>query len=195
MSARQDPTPGPKLTELFSAARRGDSGAVDELLPQIYDRLRLLARRQLRGQAPGHTLDTTALVHEAYIKLVDRTEIDWQDRNHFLCLAAVAMRHILVDHARRRAAQKRGGDACRVTFTERGLPADEASVGVLELDAALQTLAQRSERLHRLVELRFFGGLTVEQAAQTLEVSEKTAKRDWRKARAFLYREMSGGEA
>jgi RNA polymerase sigma factor (TIGR02999 family) len=180
---------------MLAAVRDGDRAAFDRLLPLIYDELRAVARRQLRRRRPGQTLDTTALVNEAYVKLVDRKGADWRDRGHFLSVAAVAMRHILVDHARSRVALKRGG-SLRVTLDEARLGADAgADVEILALDEALTSLASLDERLSRLVELRFFGGLTVEETAGLLGVSGRTVKRDWRKARAFLHSRLSAGAA
>jgi len=156
----------------------------------VYAELRLLARRQLRRGRRSPTLDTTGLVHEAYLKLVDRSEAAWQDRTHFLAVAAVAMRHILVDQARRRAAAKRGGEAIQVTLDEGRLVTDPRAVEILALDEALTALSALSERLARLVELRFFGGLTEEETGQVMEMSERTVRREWRKARAFLFRAL-----
>jgi len=179
------------VTQLLAAARQGDGGAMDRLMALVYEELRAVARRQLRRWRQGHTLDTTALVHEAYLKLVDASGASWQDRAHFLSVAGVAMRHILVDAARRRVAKKRGGEGIRVPLTDwpgRGAgDADAQAVEVLALDAALTSLAARNERMSRLVELRFFAGLTEEEAAETLGTSERTVRRDWRKARAFLF--------
>jgi RNA polymerase sigma factor (TIGR02999 family) len=164
---------------------------VDRLVTLVYDELRAVARRQLRCWRPGQTLDTTALVHEAYLRLVDQAGATWQDRAHFLSVAGVAMRHILVDAARRRAAKKRGGEDLRVPFDELRLDpsqgVDSQAVEILALDEALTSLAARNERLSHLVELRFFAGLTEEETAQTLGTSERTVRRDWRKARAFLF--------
>lgn len=179
-----------EITRLLVAVRGGEPGAFDQLLPLVYDELRSAARSQLRRRRAGQTLDTTALVHEAYVRLVDRTRAEWRDRGHFLAVAAVAMRHILVDHARRRMAQKRGGDAVRVTLDEARVGRDAPVVEILALDQALDALAALNERLSKLVELRFFGGLTVEETAGVLDVSERTVKRDWRKARAFLYQRL-----
>jgi RNA polymerase sigma factor (TIGR02999 family) len=164
---------------------------MDRLMTVVYDELRAVARRQLRRWRPGQTLDTTALVHEAYLRLVDQAGATWQDRNHFLSVAGTAMRHILVDAARRRMTKKRG-EGLRVTFDElhpgrRGPDASSHAVEILALDEALTSLAARNERLVRLVELRFFAGLTEEETAQTLGTSERTVRRDWLKARAFLF--------
>ncbi|MBW8878525.1 MAG: sigma-70 family RNA polymerase sigma factor [Acidobacteria bacterium] len=200
LQSGQDPTAPGEVTQILTAARQGDAGARDRLMTLIYGELRAVAHRQLRRWRPGQTLATTALVHEAYLKLVDQAGASWQDRAHFLSVAGIAMRHILVDAARRRAAKKRGGEGLRIPLDE--LPgrqepdADSRAVEILALDAALTSLAARNERLSRLVELRFFAGLTEEETAQTLGTSERTVRRDWRKARAFLFdalRERTAG--
>jgi RNA polymerase sigma factor (TIGR02999 family) len=165
---------------------------MDRLMALVYDELRAVARRQLRRWRPGQTLDTTALVHEAYLRLVDQAGASWRDRAHFLSVAGVAMRHILVDAARRRTAKKRGGEGLRVPLDELrpgrlGAAADAHAIEILALDEALTSLAARNERLSRLVELRFFAGLTEEETAQALGMSERTVRREWRKARAFLF--------
>ncbi len=186
-----------EFTRLLAAARQGGGDAVDRLLPLVYDELRGVAHRQLRMRRPGQTLETTALVNEAYLKLVDASQAHYEDRNHFFSVAAVAMRHILVDHARRRSAQKRGGPDEPLLLDEARLaagPEDGASqkaIEILALDEALGTLARLDPRLVKLVELRFFGGLSVSETAEVLAVSERTVKRDWRKAKAFLYRALS----
>lgn len=187
--------PPGEITRLLAAARQGDASAMDRLMVLVYDELRAIAHRQLRRRRPGQTLDTTALVHEAYLKLVDPGGAAWQERHHFFAVAAVAIRHILVDAARRRAARKRGGEAVRVTFdsllpVRQDLSAD--AVDLLALDDALTSLAALNERLSRLVELRFFAGLTEEETAEVLGTSERTVRRDWRKARAFLFHALSG---
>jgi len=169
---------------------------MDRLMVLVYDELRAVARRQLRRWRPGQTLDTTALVHEAYLRLVDQAGSSWQDRVHFLSVAGVAMRHILVDAARRRAAKKRGGEGLRISLEESrpgwsGPDGDSHAVEILALDEALTSLAVRNERLSRLVELRFFAGLTEEETAETLGTSERTVRRDWLKARAFLFHVLS----
>ena len=170
---------------------------MDRLMPLVYDELRAVARRQLRRLRPGQTLDTTALVHEAYLRLVDQAAAAWQDRAHFLSVAGIAMRHILVDAARRRIAKKRGGEGLRITFDELrpgqdGTDASRRAVEILDLDEALTSLAARNQRLSRLVELRFFAGLTEEETALTLGTSERTVRRDWLKARAFLFLALRG---
>ncbi|HEX7182150.1 MAG TPA: ECF-type sigma factor, partial [Thermoanaerobaculia bacterium] len=154
-----------EITSLLAAAREGDGSAMHRLVALVYDELYAMARRQLRRQQPGQTLTTTALVHEAYLKLVDHPAVTWQDRSHFLSVAAVAMRHILVDSARRRAAKKRGGEDVRITFDEMALGAgqpgaDARAVEILALDRALTSLGALNERLSKLVELRFFAGLS-----------------------------------
>ena len=173
---------------------------MDRLMTLVYDELRAVARRQLRRWRRGQTLDTTALVHEAYLRLVDQAGATWQDRAHFLSVAGVAMRHILVDAARRRAAKKRGGEELRVALDEAelgrsGSDPDSYAVEILALDAALTSLAARNERLSRLVELRYFAGLTEEETAQTLGTSGRTVRRDWQKARAFLFHSLHAGAA
>lgn len=184
-----------EITSILAAVRRGEDGAIDRLVPLVYDELRLLARRKLARRRGGQTLDTTALVHEVYLRLVDRRHADWRDRAHFLAIAATAMRHVLVDRARRRSAQKRGGD-------QEPLPLDETIVGaggdsaeILALEEALAALQAVDERAAKLVELRFYGGLTTDEIAVALGVSDRTVKREWRKARAFLYRKLAEREA
>jgi len=163
----------------------------------VYNELRVLARRQLHHRRPGQTITTTALVHEAYLKLVDHGGTTWQDRSHFFSVAALAMRHILVDSARRHVAKKRGGEEVRIELDELRLGGEEPdaearAIEVLAVDRALTSLANLNERLSRLVELRFFAGLTEEETAQVMETSERTVRRDWRKARAFLFQALGG---
>lgn len=179
-----------EITQMLAAVRQGEDGALDRLLPLVYRELHLLAHRQLNRVGP-HTLSTTALVHEAYLKLVDQNQAQWRDRTHFMAVSAVAMRHILVDYARRRSALKRGGDVQQVVLDELRVGVDTRAAEILALDQALDALSHLEPRLGRLVELRFFGGLTVEETAEVLEISERTVKRDWRKARAFLHRKLS----
>ncbi len=185
--------PGDDITALLRD--RSDRGAAgDEALYRaIYDRLYALARSRLRGRAADRTLGATALVHEAWMRLVDRTGADWNDRNHFYAVAATAMRQIVIDQARRRASAKRGGDGVRVTLDD-GRVADgaEAAVELLDLDRALDRLKTVDERLARVVEMRFFAGFSVEEIAGLLGTSARTIKRDWRKARALLHRELEG---
>ena len=180
-----------EITRHLQAWGEGDSDAVDRLFPLVYGELRRLARQRLRGERDG-TLSTTALVHEAYLKLVDQTRAQVVDRNHFYALASRVMRQILVDQARRRGAQKRGGDDAAIALDEAQVPAATPAAEVLAIDEALHQLGQLEPRLAQTVELRFFGGLSVEEAAAVLAVSVATVKRDWAKARLFLYDAMTG---
>lgn len=181
----------PGVTELLILASAGDRGALDRALPLVYDELRLLARRQLGREAVGHTLNSGALVHEAYLRLVDQTRGEWRDRGHFLAIASTAMRRILVDHARRHRALRRGGGVRRIPFTSlEGMPADERAELLVDLDEALLRLAALDERQARVVECRFFGGLTEEETAQALGIGLRTAKRDWARARSWLFQEL-----
>ena len=190
---------GQHTARLIEELRDGDAGALDRLLPLVYDELRGIARRELRRQRSGHTLDTTALVHEAYLKLVDQRSVRPADRAHFLGIAARAMRQVLVDHARRHATAKRGAGAGRVTLDEGtvagALVADDCADTLLALDDALLRLAALSERLARVVECRFFGGLSEEETAAVLGVTARTVRRDWVKARAWLHRALYGDAA
>lgn len=158
--------------------------------PELYERLRRLAHRQLAGEGQ-HTLNTTALVHEAWINLAHH-QGEWSDRDHFLAYAAVAMRHILVDHARRKGALKRGGDQLLVDWEDESLPADDIAAGVLALDSALLQLADVDARLVRVVELRFFAGLSVEEVGRVLGLTSRSVIRDWQKARLFLHAAVGG---
>lgn len=176
----------PDLTALLSDLRAGDAEAVDVILPLVYDDLQVLARRQLRGEREGHTLDTVALVHEAYLRLVRQENVDWQNRAHFFGIAALAMRRILVNYAAARTAEKRGGGEAAVTYHD-GEVGRTARLGeLLDLDDALTRLAVHSERAARVVEMWFFGGLAHAEIAEALGVSEPTVRRDWRMARAWL---------
>ncbi len=193
--AQEEPTAARgEVTALLSAMRRGETGVVDRLVPLVYDQLRIAAHRQLAGRRQGQTLNTTDLVHETYLKLVDRSRADWRDRTHFLAASAVAMRHILVDSARRRAAGKRGGEARRVPLKDSLVAADRHAGEILDLDKALTALADFDPKLSQLVELRFFGGWMIDEVAELRGVTGRTIKRDWRKARAFLYRALDSGE-
>ena len=182
------------ITRLLHQASQGQSQAHDQLYPLVYDELRRIAHQRLLRDRPGHTLNTTALVHEAYLKLVDQTHAGWNDRAHFFALASRAMRFILVDYARKRTAQKRGGRQDDVPLSAVQLAADERSTDLLTLNDALDKLHVFSERLARLVEYRFFGGLTYEEIAEVTEWSVPTIKRDWQRARAWLYQAMQDGE-
>jgi len=184
--------PAGEITLLLIEWREGRSEAPGELFPLVYEELRALARGQLRRHPAGETLRPTALVHEAYLKLVDQTRVRINDREHFFALAAKAMRQILVDHARRSSALKRGGDAIRTVLSQDDASVELPVVEMLALDEALSHLESLEPRLAQVVELRFFGGLSVEETAAALDLSSRTVKRDWRKARAFLYTEISG---
>ena len=187
------PSPSPEVTALLRAWRRGDRGALEQLAPIVYDELRRIARRHLRHERPDHSLQATALVHEAYLKLVDIREIDWQDRTHFFAMSARLMRRVLVDAARARGYQKRGGGAARVTLDDVRLPALGRNRDLVALDDALEALACVDERKCRVIELRFFGGLSVEETAAALQVSSDTVTRDWKFARTWLLRELRKG--
>ncbi|MEP7380822.1 MAG: sigma-70 family RNA polymerase sigma factor [Gemmatimonadota bacterium] len=179
------------VTRLLVDLQRGADGAADELVPLVYGELHKLAVHYMRAERDDHTLQPTALVHEAYMRLVDQRNASWQNRSHFFGIAAQAMRRILVDHARRKRAGKReGGD--RVTLDESVAEAPQRSVDLIALDDALNKLAALDPRQARVVELRFFGGLDIDQTAESLGISPATVKRDWTFARAFLQREMDG---
>lgn len=181
--------PVPDVTTLLRAWRRGDDAAFDRLTPLVYHELRRRARVYLRGERPDHTLRPTALVHEVYLRLVNVHRVDWQDRAHFFAVAARQMRRILVDSARARLYQKRGGGALRVTLDD-ALPVTSRAAEIVALDDALDALAEKDERKSRVVELRFFGGLTNEEIAATLGISTDTVTRDWNMAKLWLRREL-----
>ena len=194
-SSTAPPPPLPEtahdVTRLLVDLQRGADGAADQLVPLVYGELHKLAVHYMRAERGDHTLQPTALVHEAYMRLVDQRNASWQNRSHFFGIAAQAMRRILVDHARRKRAGKReGGD--RVTLDESVAEAPQRSVDLIALDDALNKLAALDPRQARVVELRFFGGLDIEQTAESLGISPATVKRDWTFARAFLQREMHG---
>lgn len=174
------------ITGLLLAWRGGAPGAVDKLFPLVYDRLHRIAHRQLGRERPEHTLGTTGLVHEAYLKLVDQTRVEWADRSHFFAVASQVMRRILVDYARRFRAEKRGGAPTRVSLTDAMLVAEERADTLVALDEAMTQLAIVDERLSRVVECRFFGGLTEEETADVLNVTARTVRRDWIKAKGWL---------
>jgi RNA polymerase sigma factor (TIGR02999 family) len=181
------------VTALLTDWSRGDSAALDQLLPLVYAELRRIAARQLRGERANHTLQPTALVHEVYVRLVDQREVDWHSRAHFLGVVARVMRRILVDHARRHGALKRGDGAQCVPLDEVTDVAAAGDVPVLALDLALERLGTIDPDLARIVELRAFGGLTIDEAAHVLKVSPSTAKREWRTAKAWLNRQLAAG--
>jgi len=183
-----------EITRILGEMQRGDPNATDRLLPLVYDELRALAASYFVRQSAGHTLQPTALVHEAYLRLAGNESIEWQSRAHFMAVAARAMRQILINHARDKAAAKRGGDRQRVTLEQAVTPRidDGREIDLLALDMALQNLARLSERQARIVELRFFGGLTIDETAHVLGVGTTTVEDDWRLARAWLARQLKG---
>jgi RNA polymerase sigma factor (TIGR02999 family) len=179
-----------QVTHLLQAWGQGDDAALARLVPLVEEELHRIARRCVAGERAGNSLQATALVNEAYIRLVDTRRVQWQDRAHFIAMAARTMRRILIDHARAKRYQKRGGDAVRVTFEERLLPGVQPEKDVVALDDALVALERKDARKGRVVELRFFGGLSVEETAVVLGVSVETVMRDWRFAKAWLRREL-----
>jgi RNA polymerase sigma-70 factor (ECF subfamily) len=178
------------VTLLLTALTRGDQSASEKLIPLVYDELRRLARSYMRRERPDHTLQATALVNEAYLKLVEQRSSNWQSRAHFFGVAAQVMRRILIDHARGHLRQKRGGEYEKVVLNEALVFSPEQSAELLAVDEALEKLARLDERQARVVELRFFGGLSVEEAAAVLGISPKTVKRDWSVAKAWLYADL-----
>ena len=190
MTAIADPPVN--LTALLLKWGQGDEQALERLVPLVHRQLKQIARRCMAGERAGHSLQATALVNEAYVRLIDGTAVQWHDRAHFLAVAARVMRRVLVDHARARGNQKRGGGAARVTLDEALVVAGDSRQDFVALDDALQALAAFDERKSRVIELRFFGGLSVEETAAVLAVSRDTVMRDWRLAKAWLQREMRG---
>lgn len=180
----------PDVTQLLQGLREGDE-VVDALFDRVYEELHDLAHRQLHRLRPGQTLNTTALVHEAYLKLVNQSEADWEDRTHFFAVAATAMRHIIINYARKQSADKRGGDAEHVDFDERVMAPQESAEALITVDRALDRLEERDERMAKVVELRFFGGMTQKESASILDVSTRTVRRDWKAAKAWLSRALS----
>ena len=180
-----------EVTNLLIQLKKGHRDAESRLMPLVYAELRRLAGRYMRGERPGHTLQATALVHEVYLRLVGHEDVDWQNRAHFFGVAANLMRRILVDHARAKQAKKRGGGDQKVSMEEVALVQPEASPQILALDEALERLARRDPRQARIVELRYFAGLTDQEAAEVLGISVRTVKRDWNVARAWLYQQLN----
>ncbi|HET6218306.1 MAG TPA: sigma-70 family RNA polymerase sigma factor [Acidobacteriaceae bacterium] len=184
-----DPTS--ETTQLLRAWAAGDRGALEQLTPHVYRKLRRIARYHVQNERPGQSLQATALVHEAYLKLIDIKNVDWQHRAHFFAVSAQIMRHILLDQARGRVTAKRGGHAERVDLDELPDIGESRSAELIALDDALNTLAAIDPRKARVVELRFFGGLSVEETAEVLAVSQETVMRDWKFARSWLQAELS----
>ena len=181
----------PQITQLLLAWGGGNQAALEELMPLVYDELRKVAARHLRRQRPGHTLQTTALVNEAYLRLIDSSQVRWQNRAHFFAISAQLMRRILVDFARSRSNLKRGGGAEQVSLDEALVITPERGADLLALDDALTRLAELNPRQAQVVELRYFGGLNEEESAEALKISLRTVQRDWNLARLWLYRELS----
>lgn len=178
------------VTQLLNDWQDGDRAALDKLTPLVYDELRRIAHRYLQRERNGHTLQTTALVNEAYLRLAGQEKTAWQDRAHFFAVTAQVMRHILIDHARRRRYLKHGGELQQVSLDQASLMSEERAAELVALDEALAELKQLDPRKSRVVELRYFGGLSLEEAANTLGVSVMTVRRDWRAAKAWLFRRM-----
>src|ERR1022692_3396718 len=186
--------PGGEVTEFLRAWSDGDRAALDRLTPIVYDELHRLARRYMKGERPGHSLQTTALVNEAYMRLVDYKNMQWQNRAHFFAVSAQLMRRILVDHARRRNL-KRGGAVHHVSLDEAVVIGADGNTDLAALDDAMNALAQHDPRKVQVVEMRFFGGLSIEEIAAVLKVSPVTVKREWRSSHAWFYRELTGAVA
>ena len=185
-------TPSPKeVSQLLVAWSNGDQAALDKLTPLVYDELHRLAHHYMSRERPGHTLQTTALVNEAYLRLIDQKSVNWQNRAHSFAVAAQVMRQILVDYARRRQYLKRGGKAVKVSLDEAAVASQERGADLVALDDALTSLTAIDPRKSRIVELRFFGGLSVEETAEVLKVSPRTVMREWSLAQAWLYRELA----
>lgn len=189
MASRATPSEGPDITQLLVSWSGGDRSAFDEVATAVYDELKRLASERLRGERPDHTLSTTALVHEAYVRLIDVERVEWNDRNHFLSMASRMMRRILVDHARRRNAAKRGGDRAVTLEDEHLLVTAEQADTVLELDEAIRGLEEEYPRPARAVELHYFGGLTQREVAEVMDASQSTVARDLNFAVAWLAQE------
>jgi RNA polymerase sigma factor (TIGR02999 family) len=186
------PSPS-EVSRLLLNWSQGDRAALDKLVPLVHDELRRLARHFMRREREGHTLQTTALVNEAYVRLIDQRSVRWQNRAHFFAIAAQLMRRILVDHARSRRYAKRGGDARQVSFDEAAIVSPERGAELVAVDDALTDLAARDPRKSQIVELRFFGGLNIEETAEVLGISPTTVQREWRSAKAWLYQAIREG--
>jgi RNA polymerase sigma-70 factor, ECF subfamily len=192
---KKTPPPQHHITQLLAEWSDGNQSALDELYPLVYDELHRLARRYMSRERKGHTLQTTALINEAYVRLVDQRNVHWANRSHFFAISAQIMRRILIDHARRHAYAKRGGGAQQVSLEEAATVTPDQSLELLRLDEALKTLSDMDPRRGQVVELRFFGGLSNEEIAGVLKVSENTVTRDWNMARAWLYQQLTGSGA
>jgi len=181
------------ITGILEKISDGEPRAADELLPLVYDQLRAAAQKQMAGERPDHTLQATALVHEAYVRLVGPHDVPWENRAHFYVAAAEAMRRVLIEHARKRGRIKRGGGLRRVPLTGQELANEADLEEILSVDAAIRRLEERDERMARIVRLRFFAGLSAKETADVLGLSDRTVRREWTLARAWLHRELSGG--
>jgi RNA polymerase sigma factor (TIGR02999 family) len=181
----------PNVTDLLLEWQHGDRDALDRLTPLVYEELRRMAHRYIQREREGHTLETTALVNEAYLRLINQQKMDWQNRAHFFAVTAEVMRHVLIDHARRRHYLKRGGEARRVPLEEANAMTQARAAELVALDEALDRLMNLDPRKSRVVELRYFGGLSLEETAAILGVSIMTVRRDWRAAKAWLYKEVT----
>jgi RNA polymerase sigma-70 factor (ECF subfamily) len=186
-------SPSQQITQLLQSWNQGDQGAIEKLVPLVYGELHRLAQRYMSDERPGHTLQTTALVNEAYLRLVDSTHADWESRTHFFAVCAQVMRRVLVDWARSRQALKRGGDVGVLDLDEALATTKQPGTNLVALDDALNALAALDPRKARVVELRFFGGLSVKESADVLNVSQETVLRDWKLAKSWLRRELSRG--
>ena len=182
-----------QVTQLLGRWRNGDREALDSLIPLVYNELRRIAQHYLRNERPGHTLQSTALVHEAYVRMISQDLPQWQNRAHFFAVAAQLMRQILVDHARAYRSDKRGGGICNLALDEADQDALQVDIDIVALDDALKTLSVMDPQQGKVVELKFFGGLSIEDTAEVLGVSSSTVKRDWITARAWLHRELDRG--
>ena len=183
----------PELTQLLADWGNGDRSALDKLFPLVHSELRRIAQRQMSQERPGHTLQATALVNEAYLKLTGQQGFDWQNRAHFFAVCAQVMRHILIDHARAHARDKRGGGAVKVSLNDALVVAEDQAAHFIALDEALRVLERLDPQKSKIVELRYFGGLSIEEAAEVLNVSPRTVRREWQRAKAWLYRMMTEG--
>ena len=195
MTPVSDPRPSSpnegEITRLLEACAAGERDALDQLWPLVYDDLRAIAHKRLRLERREHTLNTTAIVHEAYMKLVDPQTATWRDRAHFFAVSAKVIRNLLIDYARERGAAKRGGGAIHLPISDELAGERPRTVELLALHEAMEALGRRDPRLEQVIECRFFGGMTMEETAETLDISISTAERDWRRARAYLYRALS----
>ena len=188
------PTLSPQeVTQLLADWGKGDRSALDKLFPLVQSELRRIAQRQMSQERPGHTLQATALVNEAYLKLAGQQGFDWHNRAHFFAVCAQVMRHILIDHARAHARDKRGGGAIQVSLNEALVVAEDQAAHFIALDEALRVLEGLDPQKSKIIELRYFGGLSIEEAAEVLNISPRTVRREWQRAKAWLYRMMTEG--